>query len=126
MIVMRFAKVSEFPTYSDATLGKSLAVAIEVHRSIGEKPAEAGGLAGTQGLEPRYATPEAAVLPLDDVPASVDDFHYIASTPLFSSVHPREFVDLLERAGVQLVDLLELDHRPVEIRILPFGAHCKG
>ena len=25
-------------------------------------------LAGTQGFEPRYAAPEAAVLPLDDVP----------------------------------------------------------
>ncbi len=25
-------------------------------------------LAGTQGLEPRYADPESAVLPLDDVP----------------------------------------------------------
>src|ERR1017187_6276502 len=26
------------------------------------------GVAGTQGFEPRYAAPEAAVLPLDDVP----------------------------------------------------------
>src|ERR1039458_447894 len=26
------------------------------------------GMAGTQGFEPRYAAPEAAVLPLDDVP----------------------------------------------------------
>src|SRR6202030_113171 len=26
------------------------------------------GLAGRQGLEPRYAAPEAAVLPLDDLP----------------------------------------------------------
>jgi hypothetical protein len=25
-------------------------------------------LAGTQGFEPRYADPESAVLPLDDVP----------------------------------------------------------
>src|ERR1035438_10144427 len=30
--------------------------------------AEPGSLAGTQGFEPRYAAPEAAVLPLDDVP----------------------------------------------------------
>jgi hypothetical protein len=28
-------------------------------------------LAGTQGFEPRYAAPEAAVLPLDDVPTSL-------------------------------------------------------
>jgi hypothetical protein len=26
------------------------------------------GLAGRQGLEPRYADPESAVLPLDDLP----------------------------------------------------------
>ena len=29
---------------------------------------DTGGVAGTQGFEPRYAAPEAAVLPLDDVP----------------------------------------------------------
>ena len=29
---------------------------------------EGGALAGRQGLEPRYAAPEAAVLPLDDLP----------------------------------------------------------
>ncbi len=28
-----------------------------------------GGVAGRQGLEPRYADPESAVLPLDDLPA---------------------------------------------------------
>jgi hypothetical protein len=27
-------------------------------------------VAGRQGLEPRYAAPEAAVLPLDDLPVS--------------------------------------------------------
>src|ERR1043166_4784082 len=28
-------------------------------------------MAGTQGFEPRYADPESAVLPLDDVPAAI-------------------------------------------------------
>jgi hypothetical protein len=32
-------------------------------------------LAGRQGLEPRYADPESAVLPLDDLPSSVPFYH---------------------------------------------------
>jgi hypothetical protein len=37
------------------------------NRSFG--PDELEKLAGTQGFEPRYADPESAVLPLNDVPA---------------------------------------------------------
>ena len=40
------------------------------------------GVAGTQGFEPRYAAPEAAVLPLDDVPIK-------AETPFYQT-GPRE------------------------------------
>ncbi len=36
--------------------------------AIGEQPIE---LAGRQGFEPRYADPESAVLPLDDLPTGV-------------------------------------------------------
>ena len=32
------------------------------------------GVAGTQGFEPRYAAPEAAVLPLDDVPIDPNSY----------------------------------------------------
>jgi hypothetical protein len=32
------------------------------------------GVAGRQGLEPRYADPESAVLPLDDLPTGCFDF----------------------------------------------------
>jgi hypothetical protein len=35
-------------------------------------------LAGRQGLEPRYADPESAVLPLDDLPDSVLFYHRLA------------------------------------------------
>ena len=45
-------------------------------RSVAGRPcpldgAQAEVLAGTQGFEPRYAAPEAAVLPLDDVPTDL-------------------------------------------------------
>src|SRR3954465_1597601 len=38
---------------------------------VGVQPAEPIDLAGTQGFEPRYADPESAVLPLDDVPVNL-------------------------------------------------------
>ena len=34
------------------------------------------GMAGRQGFEPRYAGPEPAVLPLDDLPTSRDNKYY--------------------------------------------------
>ena len=39
------------------------------HSSLGGSPTES--LAGRQGLEPRYADPESAVLPLDDLPTLI-------------------------------------------------------
>src|ERR1035441_3113896 len=45
-------------------------------------------MAGTQGFEPRYAAPEAAVLPLDDVPIRAKPYftrHGAANPPWQSS-----------------------------------------
>src|ERR1035438_6624639 len=39
-------------------------------RNLGGRRRAFGSLAGTQGFEPRYADPESAVLPLDDVPTA--------------------------------------------------------
>jgi hypothetical protein len=40
-------------------------------RYLFESKRKLDGLAGRQGLEPRYAAPEAAVLPLDDLPMGI-------------------------------------------------------
>ena len=52
------------------------------------KVRDVGGMAGTQGFEPRYAAPEAAVLPLDDVPIRAKPYftrHGAANPPWQSS-----------------------------------------
>ena len=45
-------------------------------------------MAGTQGFEPRYADPESAVLPLDDVPIGRFNYKW-RSAPLASFPLPR-------------------------------------
>src|SRR5712671_2623733 len=45
-----------------------------------------GGMAGRQGLEPRYADPESAVLPLDDLPDSVSFYHRLPPQPFAASL----------------------------------------
>ena len=40
----------------------------KANSALSSECAGGGAVAGTQGFEPRYAAPEAAVLPLDDVP----------------------------------------------------------
>ena len=38
---------------------------------------EGDGVAGTQGFEPRYADPESAVLPLDDLPTAASFYQTV-------------------------------------------------
>ena len=61
-------------------------------------------MAGRQGFEPRYAAPEAAVLPLDDLPT---DFHFIMRVHLGRDIawHNGEFMSrIIQRALLSVTD----------------------
>src|SRR6185437_17133704 len=51
------------------------------------------GLAGRQGFEPRYADPESAVLPLDDLPAGKANRHSTAAVQTNRAERGRALLD---------------------------------
>src|SRR5579884_2666545 len=60
----------------------------------GEPKAEPDGkLAGRQGFEPRYADPESAVLPLDDLPAGKANPHLSATVYLLQLPPDRGIIE---------------------------------
>src|SRR5579863_1335114 len=61
-------------------------------------------MAGRQGFEPRYAAPEAAVLPLDDLPT---DLHFIMRINLYRDIawHNGKFMSrIIQRALLSVTD----------------------
>src|ERR1044071_3766000 len=64
-----YVAVKTNPIIPGHTLGTPQGIQ-RIFREV-DQPSCCSDLAGTQGFEPRYADPESAVLPLDDVPVDL-------------------------------------------------------